>query len=191
MNVIRRCLPFILAAAAGLATAGAQMSREELAARIEGQTAQISRIPYNGRFVPAGSSSSESWVMDCSNTARWLYLAAAGHGLPRTASDQYETLRAKHRVWRVNASDTSWRARLRPGDLLFWENTYKPKRKPPVTHVMVYLGRNPDGSMRMAGSQGSRGVDIYKFRPETPYGGYNWFLWFKRTGRFVAFGRPL
>lgn len=169
--------------------AQAQMTREELSARIAAETSQISHVPYNGGFTPPGAG--KPWAMDCSNTARWLYLSAAGYELPRTASDQYEKLRYARRLWKVNAASNGWRKRLRPGDLLFWENTYRPKRKPPITHVMVYLGRNPDGSMRMAGSQGSKGVDIYTFRPETPYGGYNWFLWFRRTGKFVAYGRPL
>jgi hypothetical protein len=181
-----RSLFFALVAAP---LANAQMTRDDLAARITAETATLSAIPYNGRWTPPGSA--KPWVMDCSNTARWLYLSAAGHQLPRTASDQYEALRAARRLWRVNASSRNWQSKLRPGDLLFWENTYRPKRKPPITHVMVYLGRGPDGALRMAGSQGSRGVDFYTFRPETPYGGYNWFLWFKRTGRFVAFGRPL
>jgi cell wall-associated NlpC family hydrolase len=185
--MVRICLcAFLISAAFWPAQAE---TRGELAARIENRAREISAVPYNGHWVPPGSSS--AWTMDCSNTARWLYLAATGHPLPRTASDQYESLRASRRLWRVNAADSRWRSKLRPGDLLFWENTYRPKRKPPITHVMVYLGRNPDGSMRMAGSQGSRGVDIYTFRPETSYGGYTWFLWFKRPGRFVAFGRPL
>jgi cell wall-associated NlpC family hydrolase len=182
-------LVLFLFVAAMAASAHAQMTRDELSGRIAAETEQLSHIPYNGGFTPPGST--KTWAMDCSNTARWLYLSAAGYELPRTASDQYEKLRAARRLWKVNASSTGWRSRLRPGDLLFWENTYRPKRKPPITHVMVYLGRNPDGSMRMAGSQGSKGVDIYTFRPEAPHGGYNWFLWFRRTGRFVAFGRPL
>jgi cell wall-associated NlpC family hydrolase len=182
-------LVWLLIFAGASAGMHAQVTREELSGRIATETAQLSQIPYNGRWAPPGSA--EPWVMDCSNTARWLYRSTAGYELPRTASDQYQSLRSARRLWRVNASDKRWRSRLRPGDLLFWENTYRPKRKPPITHVMVYLGRNPDGSMRMAGSQGSRGVDIYTFRPETPYGGYNWFLWFKRSGRFVAYGRPL
>ena len=63
-------------------------------------------------------------------------------------------------------------------------------RKPPVTHVMVYLGRAPDGDLLMAGAQNSRGVDIYKFQPRVPYGGHGGFLGlFKKQGRVVAFGR--
>lgn len=169
----------------------AQGTREDVAARIEGMAGQMARdgVRYNARWTPPGSES--PWMMDCSNAVRWFFYAATDQLLPRTASDQYKMLRQQGRVRRVNARSTSWHTALRPGDLLFWENTYRPKRKPPVTHVMVYLGRNPDGSLRMAGSQGSRGVGIYTFRPEVAYGGYRWFLWFKREGRFVAVGRPL
>lgn len=168
-----------------------QMTREDLAARIGASAQNLSNqgVGYNGRWQPP--SSTQSWVMDCSNAARYFYLEAAGHDLPRTASSQYEVLKSQRRLWRVNADSTSWYGKLKPGDLLFWENTYKPKRKPPITHVMIYLGRSADGSLKMAGSQGSRGVDIYTFRPGVAYGGYNWFLWFKRKGKFVAFGRPL
>jgi cell wall-associated NlpC family hydrolase len=79
---------------------------------------------------------------------------------------------------------------LRRGDLLFWEHTYRPVRKPPVTHVMMYLGRDPQGRMWMAGSQGSRGVGIYEFRPKMKMGGYPWFLWFRREGKFLGYARP-
>jgi len=176
---------------AGSAGAFGQMTREDLANRIESNARWLSSqgVEYNRSWLPPGAT--QALAMDCSNTVKWFYADATGHALPRTASSQYEQLRQQRRLWRVNALNPFWQSRLKPGDLLFWENTYKPKRKPPVTHVMVYLGRNADGSMRMAGSQGSRGVDVYTFKPEVPYGGYNWFLWFKKKGKFVAYGRPL
>jgi cell wall-associated NlpC family hydrolase len=185
-----RLLLILMLGFVGSAARG-QMTRQELAARIGASAQNLAAhgLRYNGRWQPPGST--QTWVMDCSNAARWFYFDAAGCDLPRTASSQYETLRKQRRLWRVNPRSSSWEDKLKPGDLLFWENTYKPRRKPPITHVMIYLGRTADGSMKMAGSQGSRGVDIYTFRPEVPYGGYNWFLWFKRAGRFVAFGRPL
>jgi len=168
-----------------------QMTREDLANRIETNAQWLSDqgVEYNRSFLPPGST--QALAMDCSNTVKWFYADATGTALPRTASSQYEQLRQQRRLWRVNAASSSWQSKLKPGDLLFWENTYKPARKPPITHVMVYLGRNPDGSMRMAGSQSSRGVDVYTFKPGVQYGGYRWFLWFKKKGRFVAFGRPL
>lgn len=144
-------------------------------------------LSYNERWVPPGEEA--AWVMDCSNTARWLYREVRGVTLPRTASDQYEMLRESGRLWRTR-DEGALRRRLRPGDLLFWENTYKPKRKPPITHVMVYLGTDERGRMLMAGSQGSSGPDVYPFRPAQKMGGYRFFFFFHRDGRFVGYGRP-
>ncbi|HVE15313.1 MAG TPA: NlpC/P60 family protein [Chthoniobacterales bacterium] len=145
-------------------------------------------IRYNGRWVPPGENS--VWVMDCSNTSRWLYREVRGINLPRTASDQYEWLRTRHRLWRIGPNEAALRKRLRPGDLLFWEHTYKPPRRPPVTHVMVYLGTDEHGRMLMAGSQGASGPDTYQFKPAKKMGGYRFFFFFHRDGRFVAYGRP-
>ncbi len=145
-------------------------------------------IRYNGRWVPPGEST--AWVMDCSNTSRWLYRYVKGVDLPRTASGQYEWLRERKRLWRAQPDAASLRKRLQPGDLLFWEHTYKPPRTPPVTHVMVYLGTDASGRMQMAGSQGARGLDVYTFEPSLRMGGYRFFFFFRRDGKFVAYGRP-
>ncbi len=143
---------------------------------------------YNGRWTPPGES--KAWVMDCSNTARWLQREVRGVDLPRTASDQYEYLRQRRQLWRVGTDPRKLRKKLQPGDLLFWENTYKPVRKPAITHVMTYLGTDSSGQMKMAGSQGSKGVNVYTFSPERKMGGYRAFLFFRRDGKFVAYGRP-
>ncbi len=143
---------------------------------------------YNGRWTPPGESG--AWVMDCSNTARWLQREVRGVELPRTASGQYEWLRKRRKLWKIGTSERKLRKKLQPGDLLFWENTYKPVRKPAITHVMTYLGTDSSGQMRMAGSQSSKGVNVYNFKPDLKMGGYNWFLWFRREGKFVAYGRP-
>ncbi|MDD5200305.1 MAG: NlpC/P60 family protein [Terrimicrobiaceae bacterium] len=145
-------------------------------------------VRYNGRWVPPGEPS--PWVMDCSNTSRWLYREVRGIELPRTASDQYEWLRARHRLWRARPDAASLRRRLQTGDLLFWENTYRPERRPPVTHVMLFLGTDERGRMMMAGSQGASGPDTYEFQPAKKMGGYRFFFFFRRDGRFVAYGRP-
>ncbi|HRJ71992.1 MAG TPA: NlpC/P60 family protein [Terrimicrobiaceae bacterium] len=144
-------------------------------------------IRYDGLWHPPGETA--PWRMDCSNTVRWLARTAMGVSLPRTASAQYEYLARHHDVRRVGRDPRRLAEILRPGDLLFWENTYRPRRRPPITHVMMYLGRDNAGQMRMAGSQSSRGVGIYPFRPEQEWGGYRWLLFFKRPGRFVAYGR--
>jgi LysM repeat protein len=160
-------------------------------------------IDYDDDWRPPGERS--SWVMDCSNTSRWLYKTVAGINLPRTASDQYYYLHLQGKAWDVPQTDFGLpdvaylQRNLKPGDLLFWQNTYRPERQPPITHVMVFLGTNERGQWIMAGSQSSRGgehnrrdggPDVYVFRPSQPCGGYtSWFV--HHTGRFCAFGRPL
>lgn len=162
-----------------------QSTRQDLAGRVETEARQLATagVEYGEAWTPPGHET--AWAMDCSNTVRWLYKSALGTSLPRTASAQYEALRAEGRLWKNRGIEG-----LKPGDLLFWENTYRPLRKPPITHVMVFLRRDPSGRLWMAGSQGKRGVDIYIFDPAKPMGGYHWFLWFKKKGRFVAYGRP-
>jgi cell wall-associated NlpC family hydrolase len=162
-------------------------------------------LEYDEDWRPPGES--HTWAMDCSNTARYLYKVTAGIELPRTASDQYYYLHLQGKAWDVpqgpnGFADTNYlRQYLKPGDLLFWENTYRPDRQPPITHVMVFLGTNTQGQWIMAGSQSSRGgehnrrnggPDIYVFRPSQPCGGYTTWLGFvHHQGRFCAFGRPL
>ncbi len=162
-------------------------------------------LSYNEDWRPPGES--HAWVMDCSNTARYLYKSTVGLNLPRTASDQYYYLHLQGKAWDVPQASNGYadcnflRRNLKVGDLLFWENTYRPERQPPITHVMVFLGTNDRGSWIMAGSQSSRGgehnrrhggPDIYVFDPTQPCGGYTTWLGFvHHKGRFCAFGRPL
>ena len=155
---------------------------------------QSQGLGYGASFVPPGEGS--AWRMDCSYAVRYLLRQTRGLELPRTASEQYNYVRARGRIKRVGGlfggiPETGWWAkRLQPGDLLFWEHTYKPQRKPPVTHVMVYLGRGEGGELLMAGAQNSRGVGIYKLKPRVPYGGHGGFLGlFKKKGKLVAYGR--
>jgi len=162
-------------------------------------------IDYNDSWRPPGEP--RSWAMDCSNTARYIYKAAANIQLPRTASDQYYYLHLQKKAWDVPQASNGFadvnflKDNLKPGDLLFWENTYKPERQPPITHVMVFLGKNDKGQWVMAGSQTGRGgehnrrhggPDIYVFNPTQPCGGYTtWLGMVHHQGRFCAYGRPL
>lgn len=158
------------------------------------QHLQAQGIGYGGSYIPPGENA--AWRMDCSNAARFLLRQTRGLELPRTASEQYDFVRRHGRLKRAGGlfggvPDSAWWAgRLRPGDLLFWEHTYRPRRKPPVTHVMVYLGRGEGGELLMAGSQNSRGVGIYRLQPRVAYGGHGGFFGlFKKKGRLVAYGR--
>jgi cell wall-associated NlpC family hydrolase len=171
----------------------------------EARTLASHGIGYNQSWRPDGES--HSWTMDCSNTSRYLYQVTAGIQLPRTASDQYYYLHLQNKAWDVPTvangfADCNFlRSNLKPGDLLFWENTYRPDRQPPITHVMIFLGTNEKGQWIMAGSQSSHGgrynphrngPDVYVFDPTRPSGGYTtWLGLVHHQGRFCAYGRPL
>ena len=162
-------------------------------------------ISYDDDWCPPGES--HSWTMDCSNTTRYLYRVTTGIQLPRTASDQYYYLHLQDKAWDVPQASNGFadcnylRQNLKPGDLLFWENTYRPERQPPITHVMIFLGTNERGEWIMAGSQTGPGgehnrrhggPDIYVFNPTRPCGGYTtWLGLVHHQGRFCAYGRPL
>ena len=161
-------------------------------------------VGYDKDWTPPGQD--EAWDMDCSNTSRYLYRKVAGVSMQRTASDQYYDLHQEGRAWDApldadGVPDVAWLdSHLRVGDLLFWQNTYKPRRDPAVTHVMIYLGKNSRGQRLMAGSQtaggffntSGSGPDVYIFKPTASVGGYYKNLGFTHvSGRFVAFGRPL
>ncbi|MFH1066628.1 MAG: NlpC/P60 family protein [bacterium] len=160
-------------------------------------------IHYSQEWRPPDEQS--EWVMDCSNTARYIYRKALGMELPRTASDQYYELSLQRRITLAprtadDGVDTPALLKmLRGGDLLFWEWTYNIKRRPPITHVMVYLGQTANGAPKMVGSacgaRGERtrsgGVDVYVFDPNESSGGVRGFFGgYVKRGRFVGFGRP-
>lgn len=161
-------------------------------------------VRYNDSWRPEGSD--RSWVMDCSNTTRYLFYKIFRLDIGRTASEQYYRLKTRGRAWDV-PHDSSGRIdieylhkNLKVGDLLFWENTYKPERQPPITHVTVYMGTDDVGRFLMVGSEQGRGLldqkfngpDLYYFNPRAEKGGHHAFLFVGwRPGKFVAHGRPL
>lgn len=146
-------------------------------------------LSYGRWWKPPGQS--QAWKMDCSNAVRWMVRSQTGISLPRSASDQYLMAKEQGKLWRISPKDTrALRKRLRPGDLLFWEYTYKPVRKPPVTHVMIYAGTDAQGRWLMTGASTRAGVGLFPFNPTQSSGGYRYFFGlFKKSGRFAAVGR--
>ncbi|MDR1191315.1 MAG: C40 family peptidase [Verrucomicrobiales bacterium] len=162
------------------------------------------RISYNQGWRPPGDP--KAWAMDCSNTSRYIYQTVFGLQLPRTASDQYYALKQVGRVTHAprladgRVDTAALLGQLRSGDLLFWQWTYDIDRDPPITHVMVYLGRTADGTPKMAGSASRSkgettdhgGVNVYVFDPNANMGGVKNFLGnYVRRGAFVGFGRVI
>lgn len=130
--------------------------------------------------------------MDCSGFIYHVLRTNGFEEVPRQANQQYAWVR-KAGTFRavLSKSATSFELEeLRPGDLLFWAGTYDAKRDPPVTHTMIYLGREKSGRRPvMVGSSDGRsyrgkrrwGVSVFDFKA----GAAN-----RESGpRFVGYGR--
>jgi len=164
-------------------------------------------LKFNDKWLPRNES--QAWVMDCSGTICYLFKEVAGIVLPRMASDQYLCLQRQGKAWdipdtkgNVAAQRAYLREHLKPGDLLFWENTCLPCHEPPITHAMIFLGCNKQGKSIMAGSQTAQripglftgrrgGVDIYIYDPTDNIGGYVTPQLIFQMGHLHAYGRPL
>jgi len=177
--------------------AQAQLTRDQFSELIRKvRWLERHNIDYREKVRLPGES--EPWMMDCSNTVRYTVREALGLQLSRVASGQYWELDQAGKVTRAprlaNGEVDTERliGMMASGDLLFWEWTYDIKRTPPITHVMIYLGRDKDGKARMFGSSSGRngGVGVYTFDPNAPMGGVrNAFGGWKKKARFVGFGR--
>jgi cell wall-associated NlpC family hydrolase len=114
--------------------------------------------------------------MDCSGFIYYVLTQAGLRDVPRDASDQYSWVRkaGKFRAVISRSLDGFEMDEIKPGDLLFWSGTYQTAHDPPVTHTMIYLGREKEtGDRVMAGSSDGRsyhglerwGVSVFDFKP--------------------------
>jgi len=178
-------------------TAHAQLTHDQFSTLIQTvRWLESHDIGYQEKVRLPGEA--EPWMMDCSNTVRYVARKALGYNLSRVASGQYWELDQAGKVTQAptrpdgGIDEQALLRSLASGDLLFWEWTYDIKRTPPITHVMIYLGRDKNGVPRMAGSSSGSdgGVGIYPFDPNAPMGGVrNLFGGYKHKARFVGFGR--
>lgn len=199
-------MPFLLGALAWVIAAGeaqAQLSPEQHRKLVDyARSLGERRIAYKGNIQYDG----DKWMMDCSNTSRYIYQSLFNIKIPRVASSQYWVLKQEGKVTHAqylpdgSVDRKHILSKLRSGDLLFWEWTYNIKRSPPVSHVMIYLGRTADGTPKMVGSATRArgevtkrgGVDVYTFNPNAPMGGVkNIFGGYAKKARFVGFGRVI
>jgi len=90
-----------------------------------------------------GSADPAAGGMDCSGFIYYVLSNAGYKDVPRDSVGQYAWVRkssAFHSV--LSRSGESFElSDLKPGDLLFWSGTYKVDRDIPITHVMIYLGK--------------------------------------------------
>jgi peptidoglycan DL-endopeptidase CwlO len=122
-----------------------------------------------------GSDDPASGGMDCSGFIYYVLSNAGFKDVPRQSSDQYLWVRKNgnfHAVLSRNAK-TFELEDLRPGDLMFWSGTYKVDRDVPVSHVMIYLGKEKGTNKRvMVGASDGRsyngerrfGVSVFDFK---------------------------
>jgi cell wall-associated NlpC family hydrolase len=122
-----------------------------------------------------GSADPANGGMDCSG---FVYFVLKQNGIsevPRDSSQQYIWLRRTRAFEPVlSLRDDSFELEnLQPGDLLFWTGTYAIERDPPITHAMIYLGREKrTGHRVMVGASDGRmyqgesrnGVSVFDFK---------------------------
>ena len=142
-----------------------------------------------------GSADPANGGMDCSG---FVYFVLREQGLkevPRDSSQQYVWVRKGGKFEAViSKSDESFELEaLRPGDLMFWTGTYDINRDPPITHAMIYLGREKSTGRRvMVGASDGRtyrdqsrfGVSVFDFKVSRNRAATN-----GRTPDFVGYGR--
>lgn len=122
-----------------------------------------------------GSADPDNGGMDCSG---FIYFVLRENGVkdpPRDASSQYVWVRkvGNFRAVLSRELDSFELDELKPGDLLFWTGTYSVERDPPVTHTMIYLGKQKgSGKPIMVGASDGRtyegekqhGVSVFDFK---------------------------
>jgi hypothetical protein len=122
-----------------------------------------------------GSSEPNKGGMDCSGTVYHVLQFQGLKGVPRQSDEMCQWVEKKtqlHLTPTATAFDHAEFANLKPGDLLFWTNTMETKRKLPVTHVMIYLGKlKKSGKLVVFGASDGRsfeglrrsGVSVFDF----------------------------
>jgi len=143
-----------------------------------------------------GSADPANGGMDCSGFIYYLLTENGFKDVPRDSSQQYVWVRKAGDFNAVLSrhEDTFELDALKPGDLLFWSGTYSIDRDPPITHTMIYLGRENRTKKRvMLGSSDGRtydgkqrwGVSVFDFKmPPPPNSGDA-----KISPVFVGYGR--
>jgi hypothetical protein len=105
-----------------------------------------------------GSANPQQGGMDCSGTISYLLKLFLPDIALRQADEMYKWVWQKGKFYAVNGNNfKSFEfEKLQPGDLLFWSGTYETVRDPPITHVMLYLGKNKAGKPLAFGASNGR-----------------------------------
>jgi cell wall-associated NlpC family hydrolase len=126
-----------------------------------------------------GSADPTNGGMDCSGFIYYVLRQNGFPDVPRDSSQQYVWVRKAGNFDAVLSrhEDSFELDALKPGDLLFWRGTYSIDRDPPITHTMIYLGREKGTKKRiMIGASDGRtydgkqrfGVSVFDFKLPPP-----------------------
>jgi cell wall-associated NlpC family hydrolase len=143
-----------------------------------------------------GSADPKNGGMDCSGFIYYVLQQNGFPDVPRDSSQQYVWVRKAGNFNAVLSrhEDSFELDALKPGDLLFWRGTYSIDRDPPITHTMIYLGREKRTKKRvMVGSSDGRtydgkqrfGVSVFDFKLPPPPNSAD----AKLSPVFVGYGR--
>jgi cell wall-associated NlpC family hydrolase len=144
-----------------------------------------------------GSADPDQGGMDCSGTIYYLLHAHNFADVPRDSAGQYLWARRGSGFFPVvsKSGDSAEFRELLPGDLMFWTGTYENGRDIPISHVMMYLGKEKGTGKRiMFGSSDGRsyngtqrwGVSVFDFKmPKADSSGNGE----KTKAEFVGFAR--
>ncbi len=143
-----------------------------------------------------GSADPEHGGMDCSGFIYYVLRRNGVEDVPRDASEQYVWVRkaGNFRAVLSRNIDSFELDELKPGDLLFWAGTYNVERDPPVTHTMIYLGKQKEtGKPIMVGASDGRtyegekqfGVSVFDFKTAPASAGGS----SEGRPRFVGYGK--
>lgn len=134
---------------------------ENYPATVQTLITQALKLAGTGLTYTYGSANPKAGGMDCSGTINYLLNEMTVPKVPRDASGQYLWVEKNGHLYTVNSHSltSSEFENLKPGDLLFWSGTYKVNRNPPVSHVMLYLGKNLEGKPLMFGASDGRTYD--------------------------------
>jgi len=122
-----------------------------------------------------GSADPTEGGMDCSGFIYFVLRENGVQDVPRDSSGQYTWVRkaGNFRAVLSRNLDSFELDEMKPGDLLFWVGTYNIERDPPVTHTMIYLGKEKKtGKPIMVGASDGRtyqgeqqfGVSVFDFK---------------------------
>ncbi len=143
-----------------------------------------------------GSADPANGGMDCSGFIYYVLRQNGYPDVPRDSSQQYVWVRKAGNFDAVLSrnEDSFELDALKPGDLLFWRGTYNIDRDPPITHTMIYLGREKGTKKRiMIGASDGRtydgkqrfGVSVFDFKIPPPPNSAD----AKLSPVFVGYGR--